>query len=422
MEDLIKIEEVSDIKKKILIIVSPDNVNKKFDDFFKNIKKDVHINGFRKGKVPVNVLKKYFDDRAKDTVSQILLEEYYSKAIRDNNINVVGSPILDNESTGVFSKDNSYSVNFLVEILPNLNLENYDKINLNIETTNLTIDIEAKILSYREQFAERKQVSDRSAQLGDAVVIDFTGFINNIPFEGGHSDGHSINKLGNENLIIGFEDQIVGMKIEESKRIKIKFPDDYGAKEIAGKEAEFEIKLHTIIESKLADVNDDLALMVGFKTVDELKTKIKADVEGEIENRNRVSLERQIVEKIKETNTIKMPESLLKDEQVAILKKAGVKDKINDVMLNSVKGIAQFNIERKLIFDAIYEKEITLEIAPDELDKTLDENAVKSNMSKDDFISMLYNSKQMDSFMDILKAKKVVDFIINCSKNNKDKV
>jgi len=422
MEDQVKIEDVSNIKKKISISISAENVDKKFDEFFRSIQKDVQINGFRKGKVPVSALKLHFGDRAKSTVSQMLLSEQYTKVIRDNNINPVGNPTFDNLSNdaqypGVFNKDNSYTVDILVDVLPKLDPVGYDGLELEKPTFDEQAEYETKLMTQREQFAERIQITDRGAQLGDALVIDFKGMLDGMPFNGGSAEGYAINKLGQSNFIPGFEEQMVGMKAEETKTIKVKFPEDYKAKHLAGKETEFEIKVHSVIESKLANVDNDLALMVGYQTVEEMEAKLRGDVKQEIESRFRAQIEKQIIDKLKTLNKVDVPDSMIRVEQSKILQQAGVKaDQVNESLLKSIEGLAKYNAERSILIDAVYDKEPSMEINPDELDKLLEEFATKYQKTKDEFVSMLYNTKQMDSFVHVLRAKKVIDFIIERSK------
>lgn len=423
MEDLVKVEELNDIKKKISIQVCPENVDKKFTEFFKNVQKDAQIKGFRKGKVPVNTLKMYFGDKAKSSVSQMLMAEYYAKAVRENNINPVGQPTIDNlkaddKYAGSFNDDNSYSVNILVDVLPKLDPTGYENLELDIPVTDEASEYDKKLLAHREQFSERKQISDRGAQAGDSLVVDFKGYTDGVQFDGGSAEGFLINKLGSANFIPGFEDELVGMKVGESKTLKLKFPDQYGAKHLAGKDAEFEVKLHSIVENKLAEVNNDLAMMVGYQTVEEMESKIREEVKVETEEKKKQQMERAIVDKLKAVNTFSVPDSMVKNEQYKILQQAGLSEKqINASVLKSVEGLARYNVERSILVDAIYDKESSLEINPDELDKLLEEFSVKYQKTKDEFVSMLYNTKQMDSFIGVLRTKKVIDFIIKNAKS-----
>jgi trigger factor len=276
---------------------------------------------------------------------------------------------------------------------------------------------EQKMLEYREQFAERKQITDRSVQLGDALIIDFKGFIDGAAFQGGEAKGHAISKLGSDNLIPGFEDQIVGMSIGDTKPIIVTFPQNYGVSAVAGKEARFETTLHSIVETKLADVNDDLALMVGYQSVEELNKHIRDGAEDHINYLNKKLLEEQIIQKLLEANKFDVPLSMVDSEKSRILKSVGN----NKVQPDMVNAMATRNVKRAVILDAIYEKEPSLEVTPAELDKLLEQHAKMYGKTKDEIVSMLYSTHQMDAFLGTLRAQRAVEFIIEKAKQNKER-
>lgn len=419
----IKIEQVNPTECKINIEIPADIVDKKFDDFFKNIKNQAQIPGFRKGKAPVSVLKQHFGLKARAPVVNILLGEYYEKAIRDGNISPVGSPnIKDFDSKtsdypGSFGFDNSYSVEMTIEVLPKIDPVGYTGMELKIDNVDEVDMFDAKMNEYREQFAERTQISDRGAALGDSVVIDFTGYIDNAAFDGGAAKAAVLNKLGSANYIPGFEDQLVGMKSEENKKIAVKFPDNYHAKHLSGKEATFDVTMHSIIEVKPSEINEDLALMAGFNSLENMIVGIKQDVENQKRAIIRRQMEGQIAQKLLEVNNFIAPASLVKSETENLMKRFEKQQaELPPNFIDQVKKSAEFNVKKALMLDSIYEKEKDIEVTPDELNNALDEHARINNKTKDELISLLYNSNQMDSFVGVLRTAKVIDFIINNAK------
>jgi trigger factor len=267
----IKIEDLSSVKKKVFLSVEPDTVNEKLDEYFKVMKKQAVINGFRKGKIPAPVLRFKYMDEAKKIVSKSLITESYQLLLKDYEITPIGDPdiLQEGDIYGKFAKDNTFSAEMIVEILPKVDPIGYDNVNLNdIERLNLDEMYEKKLDELQEQFAEKTQISE-PIQLGDAAVVDFKGFLNGKPFNGGEATGFSIDKLGSSGMVEGLEEQIVGMTAGEERRITVKFPEDYQFDVVAGKETEFEVKLHTAIRSKRAELNEDLAIMSGYSTVDE---------------------------------------------------------------------------------------------------------------------------------------------------------
>ena len=428
MEDTIKVEDLSNIEKRISIHVAPATVNKKFTEFFDSVKKDAQISGFRKGKVPVGLLKKYFKDRAKDTISQMLMSEFYQSALKDHNISPLGSPVIKNDdeeeddkksvkngSVGKFNDDNSYDVEIVIEVLPKIDPVGYDDLEIKMPDHNVEELCESRMLEYQDNFAEREQVLSGESEKGDTLVVDFNGFIDGKEFDGGKELGYSIDNLclGGTN-VAGFEDQLVGLKANENKKIKVTFPSDYGAKHIAGKEAEFDVTVHSVIRKTRAKVDDDLAMMVGHETVEELKKHIEDEISNEIDNVDKELLEGMIVSKLVEKNDFEVPKLLLNQEETRLLKHNNITSPSEHIM-EKITESANVSVKKAILLDAIYEKE-GIDIAPDELSDYLEEQAKVYNKDKDEIVSMLYNSGQMDSFVSVLRAKKTIDFIIGKNK------
>jgi trigger factor len=430
MEEKITVEEVSKTKFRISLKIPPDEVDSKINTFFETVKKQVDVPGFRKGKAPIAKLKAMFLDQARSPVAQSIIGEYYSIALKDNNINPVGSPVIENlnqksKYPGHFSFDGEYSVSLVVETLPNIDPSGYIGMELDIPDINMDDLFDKKMMQYREQFAERRQVDDRGAKFGDAVVIDFKGYLDGEAFEGGEAKMYSMEKLGNSNFIPGFEEQLEGVSVGESKEITVTFPDQYHAEHLAGKEATFEVTMQNIVEAKPADVDDDLAMMVGYNNLDELTTKMKEEVEQEHKLTTNQKVEIEIARKLIEINDFDPPETMVNEEFNKILNNIKSKNKIDNIpqqLIDQIRANSIFSVKRAIIMDAIYEKEDDIEISPEELSNLLDQHAKMSGKSKDEIVSALYNSGQMDNFVGVLRVSKVVDFIVDNRKQNESEV
>lgn len=424
MQEIVKVEELSGTEYKISINVPSEVVDKKFDEFFNSIKGQAEVPGFRKGKAPISRLKQVYGQRAKPSVSQMIIGEYYAQALKDSEINPIGNPIIEDmqdgaEFPGTFGFDNSYSVDFKVEVLPKIDPVGYDNLQLEFPEHDDNELFNAKMRGYQEQFAERRQITDRGAQLGDSLVMDFIGYVDGKPFDGGAAQGFSVDSLGTGSFIPGFEDQIIGMNAGEAKDINVTFPEEYRATHLAGKEAKFAITVHSIVETKLAEVNEDLAMMVGFESVEELNENVSSDTSKERRIRDHQLLDNQITTKLLELNDFIAPQSMVDKEMLRILGKNKLQN-LPPQAKDELQVLSERNIKRAIIMDAIYEKEDEIEVTPDELTKLLEEHAAKNNMTKDQLVSNLYNSGQMDNFMGVLKISSTLDFIIDHAKQESE--
>lgn len=415
MTETIQVENINDVERKILINVAPDVVSKKFDEFFTSIKKDVQMRGFRKGKVPLELLRKHYRSQAAGAISQMLISEFYQNALREHNINPVGNPVIKNQDkdaniVGEFGEDNSYSVEMWVEVLPEFDPVGYDELEINFPDRDIDNMETARLVEYQNQFAGREQIMDAGADKGDILVIDFKGFVDGEAFQGGEAQNFTVDSLGQNTLIPGFEEQLIGLAPGTSTRIKVTFPDPYSAQHLAGKDAEFDITVHSIVRKTLADVDEDLALMAGFESIDNLKESIRQEVAREVERVDRQFVEAIIVSQLVDKNQFDVPKSLVKAEEERLLKANNVKNP-NDAIKAQIHEASVKNVKKALLLEAIYEKEEDVKVAPEQLNELLEEQAAMHNKSKDEVVSLLYNTNQMDSFVGVLKTKNVIDFI-----------
>jgi trigger factor len=237
----VKVEEVSSIKKKLIFEVAADQVDKEIQKAFRKIGKSAKVKGFRQGKVPQSVLEKYYGDQMEQDVFSRLINDTYFKAIVEHKVAIVGEPnIVD--SSGVV-KGEAFTYAAEVEIKPEVQAKDYTGLSLQKEAFSMDPGLADGRLEELLQSRAQLEVSKRKkAREGDSLEIDFAGSIDGEPFEGGQGEDFTL-ELGAGTFIPGFEEQLVGMKREEEKEITVTFPEDYGQKDLAGKPAQFKVKL-----------------------------------------------------------------------------------------------------------------------------------------------------------------------------------
>ena len=280
--------------------------------------KQIKVDGFRKGKVPPHVVKKLHGDKLQQDAESDALKALVDAGIAQAGINtadIIGEPIFKKYD----KKDDKIEVELEIALRPNVDVSGYEKAVPSFEKPEATEEeVEAKLEDIKNQQSTYAKIKrKRMVRDGDMVVIDFEGFIDGEPFEGGKAEKFNL-KIGSGQFIPGFEDQIIGMKYDEEKDIVVTFPEEYGSKELAGKEATFKVKLHEIQEQVPAEINDELAqkLLNDEKaTVETLKERLKEQVVNEkISKLYNEELKPKLIEALVEQFDFALPNNIVEQE------------------------------------------------------------------------------------------------------------
>ena len=271
------------------------------------------IPGFRKGKAPMAIVERTYGSSIfyEDTFNE-LVPEIYDEAIKENKIEAVSTPQID---ISQMEKGKDLKFTAIVQIKPEVKLGKYKGIELKkIEYTVSDKDIEHELGHMAEHNARLVNVEDRSVEKGDITIIDFAGSIDGVAFNGGTAENQEL-EIGSNKFIPGFEDQVIGMKIDEEKDIKVTFPEDYFSKDLAGKEATFKVKLHEIKKKELPKIDDDFAKDVSeFDTLKELKASIKEKLEKENEEKVKFETQDAAVKNVCDNTEIDIPSGMIDSE------------------------------------------------------------------------------------------------------------
>lgn len=309
----VKIENQENSKVVLEFTMLKEDFNKALDEAFKKNAKNFKVPGFRNGKVPRNIVEKVYGEGVLyETVIEDTVDDEYRKAIEENKLEVVSRPELDVKQIGK-DKDFVYTVTFFVK--PEAKVSKYK--GLEIEKVNTKIskeDVEAELENIRNKNANIVSVDNRKLQQNDISTIDFEGFVDGKAFEGGKGENFELT-IGSGQFIPGFEEQLVGMDIGEEREIQVKFPEDYHAENLSGKDATFKVKLISIKEKILPELDDEFAKDVSdFETLEEYKKDLKQKVKEKKENQAKAERESKAIEKLIENVEVEIPESMINDE------------------------------------------------------------------------------------------------------------
>lgn len=284
------------------------------------LSRKVKIDGFRQGKAPVAVVKaRIGKGKILEEATDMILQANFAKALEEAKVEPIAQPALSVDKID----EEELQVKILVPVEPEVELGEYK--GLEIKKTRVTVtkkEIEEQLANYQSQFAELSVKEGGKVAKGDTAVIDFEGFIDGVAFEGGSGENYPL-EIGSGSFVPGFEDQLIGMGVDKEQEITIKFPDDYGAVDLAGKEATFKVTVHEIKEKHLPEIDDELAKDVnidGVETLDQLKDHIKANIKARKENENEQKFMNDIYQTLIKNSKIENSEALIKQEQQMILK------------------------------------------------------------------------------------------------------
>jgi trigger factor len=357
------VEEISSIKKKVSIEISEDQVNKEVESFYKDLGKKAKIKGFRPGKVPRDILERYFKDYVKAEVIQKLIEETYPQALSETDLHPVSPPVID---PGGFEDGKPFQYSAMIEVKPDIQLEEYT--GLKIEGKKEEVkdeEVEERLKALQNLHANLKTISEaRPIQTGDYVIVDYEARLGGKPLEGGKAIDFTV-EVGSGQFIPAFEEKLIGLKPEEEKEIEVSFPEDYGYQKWAGKTISFHVKIKEIKEKILPPLDDEFAKDLGdYASFEELKVKLKGEIEKEKELALERQLKDQVVDQLLEINPFDVPESLVGEQAKAMvsdtklrlaaqgvaLKKLGVSE---EKLQEDYKAMAQKQVRTFLILEKI---------------------------------------------------------------------
>jgi len=309
----IKLTLNKDLKREFEVIVPNSEISKKINNKVSEVQKTYKSDGFRKGKVPLEVIKQKHSKGLLAEIAEKTVNTVTKKIIDDNKFRVATTPkvtILTLES----NKDLKYKLE--IELFPEIPEIKFSKINLEkntIETAEKDIEESfQKVLNTRKKWKEQNK--DYKAKKGDAVNIDFLGKLKGVPFEGGKGEKYQL-ELGSKSFIEGFEEKLIGVKAGDKPTVKVKFPKDYGKEDLAGQSVEFDIVVHSVLCSETPKVTKEF-LQENFnaESVEDIKKAIKEQMESMYDTATQENLKEDLFEWLKKSIIFKTPESLI-DEQ-----------------------------------------------------------------------------------------------------------
>mgnify|MGYP002766187631 len=413
---------------KLTIEVAAEDLEKAMQNAYQKAKGRISIPGFRKGKAPRKMIEQMYGKGVflEDAVNA-LIPEHYSKALAECELEIVSQPTID-----ITQAEPGKALIFTAEVAvkPEVTLGDYKGVE--VPKTEITVtdeDVEAELKKEQEKNSRTISVEDRAAQLNDIVTIDFEGSVDGVPFDGGQATEYPLT-LGSNTFIPGFEEQLVGAKVGDDVDVKVTFPEEYQAKELAGKEAIFKCAVKKIEAKELPELDDDFAKDVSeFDTLAEYKEHVKTNLEDKKANEAKRAKEDAAVDKAIENAQMDIPEAMLMtqcrqmlDDFSRRMQSQGLSmdqyfqftGMTADKMMEDMKPQALKRIQTRLVLEKVAEVE-NIQPTEEEVNEEISKMAEAYKMEADKLKELL-GERELEQMKKDMAVQKAVTVIADAAK------
>lgn len=423
-------ENNKDLNYKIEFEIKAEDINKKYQEELKKYQGQVEIKGFRKGKAPLNIVEQKYGAALKSDVINQMTQDAVSKIIKDKNLKPAEKPKVSID----FEKNDDLKGTVEFEVLPTIPDIDFSKIE--IEKPEIELD-EKDVEDSLKKIAESRRTSekikeDRPIKKGDVAVIDFEGFIDNKPFDGGKANSHFL-EIGSKSFIGDFEDQLIGKKTGDKTDVKVKFPKDYHANNLADKDALFKVEIKEIRERKTPAINDELAKQLKKKDLKDLTETVKTELKKSYNNSAKEKMKDSLIDKLDEKVKFKLPENLVKQEfdvlwkQIEHAKKTGRlseedKKKSDKKLKDEYEKLAAKRVKLGLLLADVGNKN-KIQVAKEDLEQLIMAEAMRfPGQEKKVFEYYSKNPQALDSLKGPAYENKIMDFMLEKVKTKSKKM
>ncbi|MCX8043921.1 MAG: trigger factor [Desulfobacterota bacterium] len=309
----VDLAHVSDIEKRMTVVIPPETVDDRISTAYRELRKTVHLKGFRPGKAPLPLLERYFKAQVEEDVISRIVQDTYPKALEEVHAAPISQPKIEN---GVLERGKEFSYTAVFEIKPDITVQGYHDIEIGPqqEITVTDDDVARELELLRERFATLKDVTDRGIRKGDFAVLDINGTVDGASFKHGTQKDFFI-EVDDTAYIPGFADQIVGLEAGATTSFRLTVPQDFSLSEIAGKTVDVTVKVKTVKEKVLPQLDDEFAKDVGdYQSLDGLKEKLRQELLDRKKYQAESAIREKIYDTLLEKNPFPLPRALLEEQ------------------------------------------------------------------------------------------------------------
>lgn len=412
----VSVENVSGLERRLKIAVPASQVEQAVNKKINQTARTIKIDGFRVGKVPVDVVKKRYGASIRAEALDDIIRDAYIGALQQTELKIAGFPTIEPIS---FDEGKDIEFAAVVEVYPEVTVADFAALSVERPTSDVTdADIDSMIANLRRQRANWEESTEAAADQ-DRLTIDFAGSIDGEAFEGGVAQDFNI-ALGSKRMIAGFEEQLVGVKVGDELTINVTFPADYQAENLAGKDAQFKINVKKVVKPTLPELNAEFLTAFGVKDgdVEQFRGDVRKNMERELRNAIRAKVKASVFEALVNANALEVPKALVADEitrqrEQALKQFGGASAQIKPEMLpdDLFADNAKRSVALGLLVSAIIEKN-EVKVDADRVRALVDEVA-QSYEEPEQVVQWYYSNKeQMAQVQSAVLEDQVVDLIL----------
>lgn len=417
------VEKIASNKVKLSFVESAESFDAAVEKAYLKDRSKINVSGFRKGKAPRKLIENMYGEGVfYDDAFELVAQPAYEEAIKAENLQVVDRPQVDVQQIGA-GQELKYTLEVFVK--PDVTLGEYKGVAVEKNVEKVTDEaVDARIQNDVERASTTQDVTDRAVENGDIVNLDYAGSVDGVAFEGGTAQGQSLT-IGSGMFIPGFEEQMVGMNIGEERDLSVKFPEQYHADNLAGKDAVFHVKVNGIQTKVRPELDDDFAADVSeFDTFEAYKANIVADLEKNAADRAEANLEDALVQKVVDAADCDIPDAMIQDEITTMLREMEMRmmyqgirfedylkytGQTLDQVRENYKPEAANRVKTQLVLEAVAKAE---NIVPtdEDVDEAIADQAKRVNRDVEEFKASL-SEQQKEYLKETAGIKKVIDFL-----------
>ncbi len=420
----LQVEKLEKNMAKLTVEVPAEQFDEALKTSYKKNRNRFNIPGFRKGKAPQAVIEKMYGPGVlyEDAVDEVI-NKTYGDAMKESGLDIVSRPEISVEK---IEKGETFVYTALVAVKPPVTLGEYKGIEVERARPEVTdADIEAELKKVQEQNSRLVSVEDRPVENGDQVLIDFDGYIDGVPFEGGKAESYDLT-IGSHSFIDTFEEQLIGKNIDEEVEVHVSFPENYHASELAGKPAVFKVVVHEIKAKELPELDDEFAGEVSeFETMDEYKADLKAKLSETKQQQATTENENNVVEKVVSNASMEIPEAMIEEQVNGTIEDYARRMRSQgltmeqymqftgmtvDKLKEEIRPQAEKRIRTRLVLEAVAEAE-KLEASEDAVEAEIRKMAENYKMEPDRAKELL-GEEGIRRMKEDLAVQEAIDFLV----------